>query len=514
MIDINMKNLYDNSPSFFKELKTNELVGKYYAKFLILLSLLDFPLKNEDENFLREWKDLHYDPNVKVLLQGPKINTKMKFDFIKYYNSVISPKIETIDGYHQTNLMRNSVHLIKGLQVLGKDIEKIVDRIPRLTNGYQIFIDTSKIKRKMVIDNNYIIDFSNIDFGEPNLGISLSNIKKIEFLFNFFSNLEVKLRVFKDVFKYPLSIFKHCFLVFDGINTFDRTIYNSDIDFLKIGGKFIEKGEWFEFIPDFHHVIFRRSDSFKMNDVNRFRIFLLGDNESIPLKTDPKLKILETFNNKVQSKNGFFDLSNGFYYDSFSKTLQSKQINENEFFWKSQTVKFEFEPKNLTTEYLSTLTALKEIEERSELDYEWVSDSEVRIGSETHQTPFWFEGFFFKSPKTVFEPIEFEKDDGKLYRQLFFSMTSLLKYIKEPFELSQRIRVVPSITIRDSVRMNVFGNGTFAVRIENAPSVFFSNGSLFMRSNEKDIYYVYGKEPESSEIFRDDREIELSLNFS
>ena len=93
-------------------------------------------------------------------------------------------------------------------------------------------------------------------------------------------------------------------------------------------------------------------------------------------------------------------------------------------------------------------------------------------------------------------------------------MTSLLKYIKEPFELNQRIRVVPPITIKDSVQMNVFGNGTFAVRIENAPSVFFSNGSLFMRSNEKDIYYVYGKEPESSEIFRDDREIELSLNFS
>lgn len=610
----NIKNIYKNSPAFFQTLKTNDVLEKYYKKFIILCSLLDYPNVDPSETFFIEWRRIHCDMNVKSFLIGPQTNSKMKFDYIKYFNSVISPQIETIDGYHQISILQNLIKEISNGSELLKNIENSFERFPKDANGYQLFIDTSRINRKMKIENDFVFDCSEVQIGEPskNFGNG-TNIKKIEFLFNTFSCLQIKLRVWKNLYEIPLDYLKHCFLVFDGVNVFERTIYNSDSDYLRIGGRFVLNGDWFEFVPDFSKTIFRTSDQdeFKLNDVNRFRIYLRNDSEngSLKIKSERTIQIGKVFNYLSRSniKTGFINVSDRFLFDTFSRTLQEldpTKINssfENIYYWKefdpvSENLVSDSEefPVNLLGSNLlddlseETDSALKrkteQISERTEqfsnlqgknenfktypIQFpkgfnlsnlsEWfirkvvhniliVIDSLseepkfefengiLKIEDEIKPIPCFFKGFLFKlvnGELKVIPPEEFE-NEGVFYRRLLFSnrdfdIENVERINLEGLKLTQPLQSSQSSQKNQTgktekgneiQKIDVFGNGSLAIELNDPDSVIFSEDGFFMRSEKENVYYVHDcKDFENllkkGIVQRSSKEIELSLIFS
>lgn len=463
---INMKNMYDHSPDFFSQLKTNDLLNKYYKKFIILCCLIDFPnIDEEHEQQFVTWRQLHNDSNVKVLLQGPKSNSKMKFDFVKYYNNMIKPTIETMDGYRERTLLESNLQALFKLEELTNTIQSTVSRLPHYTNGYQLFIDTAKITRKMIIDGNYMIDCSQMDFGEPNIGTPLARIKKLEYLFNTFSCLRLDMKVWKDLYSTPLDVFKHCFVVFDGISVFERTIYNTDITHFKIGGKFVKNGDWFVFVPDFNKVVYKCTDKndIRMNDVNRFRIYIVGDDKSIKLKNDIKMIVKDVYNQLIPSDNGYYEIyvnsantHDIYYFDSFSNTLSGQSLDYDYKFSKQVS------PEKINKKFLD------EVELRVKLDtgeYDVIRES--------------------------------GNSDHSLFAQL----------------IDKRIDITNSVP----TKIMTFGNGRLAVKLDSNYSTFIAKDCLFMRSHVNDIYYVYSRSPpifkQGDELFRDGKEIEMMMKF-
>ena len=96
------------------------------------------------------------------------------------------------------------------------------------------------------------------------------------------------------------------------MNLFERTIYNDNLEYFRIGGVFKRDGDWFVFNSDFKNILFKTisENDFKMSDVNRFRIYILGDdNKKLPLRTSNTFKIGKIYN-KIQNdelKNGYVE---------------------------------------------------------------------------------------------------------------------------------------------------------------------------------------------------------------
>ena len=546
MYAINMKNLYDNSPTFFAELKKNDVVGKYYKKFILLCSLLDFSKVDLSETFFRQWQQAHHDENVRVFLEGPKTNSKMKFDFIKYYNSVISPSIDSPTEYHQNNILKNHSNLLLDINSSALSIRDVVERLPRETDAYEVFIDTSKITHKFILEGNFMIDCGEIDIGEVQSGLSMIPIKKFEYLFNNFNRLSLKMRVHKNLYKRPLDSFKRCFVVFDGVNVFTRTSYNEPSDYFRIGGRFVSKGDWYEFVNDFENVIFRTSSSndFKMSDVNRFRIYILGDSQKIELKNSRTIRIEKIFNRISENvaKNGFVNVSDTFLFDTFNNTLSDidpRRINRDFseiYYWKTfidpDMDLFDIGFKRYSLKFSKIeLTRLSEwfikrivhnicvvIDNFTELPkYELLGKS-VKINGEEFKLPFFWKGFKFEivNDSLKIEPPEEFEEDGVKYRRLRFSNRDFEECEKIDFE-GVRLENVDSNEIKPfSQKIDIFGNGRIAAKIVDEDSVIFCKDELFMRSSEKDIYYSYGKSSFNvgDELLRDSKEIELAMTFT
>lgn len=546
MYAINMKNLYDNSPTFFAELKKNDVIGKYYKKFILLCSLLDFSKVDLSETFFRQWQQAHHDENVRVFLEGPKTNSKMKFDFIKYYNSVISPSIDSPMEYHQNNILKNHSNLLLDINSSALSIRDVVERLPRETDAYEVFIDTSKITRKFILEGNFMIDCGEIDIGEVQSGLSMIPIKKFEYLFNNFNRLSLKMRVHKNLYKRPLDSFKRCFIVFDGVNVFTRTSYNEPSDYFRIGGRFVSKGDWYEFVNDFENVIFRTSPSndFKMSDVNRFRIYILGDSQKIELKNSRTIRIEKIFNRISENvaKNGFVNVSDTFLFDTFNNTLSDidpRRINRDFseiYYWKTfidpDTDLFDIGFKRYSLKFSKIdLTRLSEwfikrivhnicvvIDNFTELPkYELLGKS-VKINGEEFKLPFFWKGFKFEivNDSLKIEPPEEFEEDGVKYRRLRFSNRDFEECEKIDFE-GVRLENVDSSDIKPfSQKIDIFGNGRIAAKIVDEDSVIFCKDELFMRSSEKDIYYSYGNSSFNvgDELLRDSKEIELAMTFT
>lgn len=540
---INMKNLYDNSPTFFSELKKNDVVGKYYKKFILLCSLLDFSKVDSSETFFRQWQQTHHDENVRVFLEGPKTNSKMKFDFIKYYNSVISPSIDSPTEYHQNNILKNHSNLLLDINASTLSLKDIIERLPRKTDAYEVFIDTSKITRKYVIEGHFMIDCGEIDIGEVQSGFSMIPIKKFEYLFNNFNRMSLKMRVHKNLYKRPLDSFKRCFIVFDGVNVFTRTSYNEPSDYFRIGGRFISKGDWYEFISDFKNVIFKTSpnDDFKMSDVNRFRIFITGDSQKIELKNSRTIHIEKVFNRISENvaKNGFVNVSDTFLFDTFNNTLSDinpSRINRDFseiYYWKT-FVNGDFKRYSLRFDKIE-LTKLSEwfikriihnvcvmIDSFTKIpEHEFLGKS-VKINGEEFELPCYWKGFKFEivNDSLQIEPPEEFEEDGIKYRRLRFSNNDFEKCERIDFKGVSLANVSMSDIKGYSQRIDVFGNGRIAVKIPDESfsdsSVIFCKDELFMRSSEKDIYYSYGKSDFNvgDELLRDSKEIELAMTFT
>lgn len=522
LIKTNKTNLYTNSPKFYQQLATDDLVHKYYIKFLILCVLIDYSVEDTDEIEFIEWQRMHRDSNIKAFLAGPSTNSTFKLDFIKYYNSIINPKIEDITGYHQTNIMQEQSKLLIQLASTNNNISEYTMRLPQITNGYQLFIDTSRISSKLVIDGNYIVDFSNVNIGEPDLKMPMTNAKKIEYIFNKYTCLTTRLRVWKGLYKYPLDMFKRIFIIFDGISTFDSTIYNVDIDYLKIGGRFKLIGDWFEFIPDFEHTVYRNTSNtvIRMNDVNRFRIYLLGDYKSIPLKHPRTVKITKIYN-KVPTKHGYINISDKFVFDTFTNTLQSiiAPGNSSSYFWKFNgqysPIKFtNVQLNKLTEEYLMSIVGniVVEIDDFSvQPDYEYV-DGKLFIDGNELDTPCYVNGYLFKDG-IVYPPDEFEQN-GTKYRHLRYSNDYFDTINTIPFTgISLGSAFNYNLDLAD--RIDTYGNGQLAVQIDGMhESVFMANSILFMRAMDRNIYYCYGhNEIDIGEYVKDGKEMELSMKF-
>lgn len=559
----NIKNVYKNSPIFYEQLKTNEVVEKYYKKFIILCSLLDYPDIDEKETFLIEWRRIHYDNNIKTLLIGPQTNSKMKFDFVKYYNSVISPHIETIDGYHQISILQNQSKEIIKINELIRTIDNTLTRIPQKATGYQLFIDTSKINRKILINDNFMIDCSQIEIGEPSLGNSMTTIKKIEYLFNNFTRLKIKLRIWKELYETQLDSLKHCFLVFDGINVFERTIYNSESDYLRIGGRFVLKGDWYEFITDFKETIFRTStnNEFKLNDVNRFRIYIINDEtskdneKSLKIKSNRIIHLGKVYNylNEESVRNGFINISDRFLFDTFTNIIQELDKNKinndfnNIYYWKEYLSEdnSEDDEKDLNKDYKTypiqlpkdiKITQLSEwfirrivhniliiIDSFSEVPEYTFENGILTIENEIKSIPCFYNGFLFKfviNELKVIKPEEFEHE-GIRYRRLIFSNRDY------DYDLIDRIDIdgIKLVQSNDKVpkninqKINTFGNGRVAVEINDNDSIIFTDYCLFIRSDIKNIYYIYNCDDiknllKQKEIQKSSKEMELSLTFS
>ena len=540
IFDINIKNIYKNAPSFFQELKTNDVLSKYYKKFIILCCLLDYPNVDSSEEFFINWKKLHSDDNIKAFLQGPLVNSKMKFDFIKYYNSIINPYIESIEGYHQISLLQNQSKILEKINNDIKSLEKSLDRFPKEANGYQIYIDTSKIDRKLIIDDNFIIDCSNIDFGIPSIEHFQTSIKKIEYLFNNFTRLKIKLRVYKNLYKQSLDSFKHCFLVFDGVNVFERTIYNIESDYLRIGGKFVLKDDWMEFIPDFKRVIYRNSDKneFKMNDINRFRIYIIADNQKLSLKSNRTIHINKIYNQKAleQINNGFINISNKYVFCSYSNTVQP--INNNDilipndydsiYFWKdnnkSYPLKFskKFNINKLNDDFIKSIINNCKIiinEFSIEPKYEFINGV-LKVDDISYNLPIVINGYVFylkNNELKIDAPKEYEKD-GILYRVIRYSANDIIdNSIKESLRdetISLEITQPFKTPSQYNDYIDGYRDGRLSVEIDDNDSVIFSNDSIFMRTDIKNLYNVYGNRNIKTDMIKDGKEIELMLRFS
>lgn len=607
ILNINLKNIYNNSPSFFQELKTNDILSKYYKKFIILCCLLDYSDVDSSEEFFINWRKLHQDDNIKAFLQGPLVNSKMKFDYIKYYNSIINPSIESIEGYHQISLLQNHSKILEKINSDIKSLECSLERFPKNANGYQIFIDTSKINRKSVINDNFIIDLSNIDFGIPSIEHFQSSIKKIEYLFNNFTRLKTKLRVYKNLYKQSLDTFKHCFIIFDGINVFDRTIYTLESDYLRVGGRFVLKNDWFEFIPDFKRVIFRNSNQkeFKMNDVNRFRIYIISDDSKLSLKSNRTIKINKIYNEKslTQINNGFINISNRFVYCTYTNTLQeinekriNKKDNDDIYYWKEfsdvfnrdsnreslgysnddrnqssnvrfnkafnvndmnqfSNVKFNKALNNESIEFYNreSLNAFDReyktfplkfskrfdinkinedfikdnikncriiINEFSEEPSYSFEENHLIIEDEEYSLPCFYKGFLFyleNNQLKINHPNEYEENNIK-YRIIRFSnnpyleLPSLENTNKTDLELSITNPFKNPSSYNDYI--DGFRDGKLYVELEDEDSVIFSNNSILMRTDIKNLYTVYGNRNIQKEMIKEGKEIELMLNFS
>lgn len=547
LFNINIKNIYKNSPNFFNELKTNDVLSNYYKKFIILCCLLDYPNIDSSEEFFINWRKLHHDDNIKAFLQGPLVNSKMKFDFIKYYNSIVNPYIESIEGYHQISLLQNQSKILEKITSDIKSLEKSLERFPKNANAYQLYIDTSKINRKMIIEDNFVIDCSSIDIGIPSIENFQSSIKKIEYLFNNFTRLKIKMRVYKNLYKQSLDSFKHCFLVFDGIDVFERTIYNIEGNYLRVGGKFILNNDWFEFVPDFKRVVFRNSNQseFKMNDINRFRIYIISDNSKLFLKSNRVVQIQKVFNEKSleQIKSGFINVSNRFVYCTYNNSLQEIDVNninnskdfDNIYYWKEYSndtyktlpIRFSkiFNINKLNENFIkANIDFLRiVINEFSEEPLYTFENNVLTIENEEYSVPCFYKGFkFYLENETlkIEKPNEYKENNVK-YRILRFSNATF----EENLESNIKNSLIDNglkISITDSFKqpsqfndyIDAHRDGRMSVVMNDNDSVIFSNNSIFMRTEIENLYNVYGNKNIQKEIIKDGKEIELMMSFS
>lgn len=295
-------NFYNNSPSFFKVLfpvydnssRANKNTHQAYQKYYYLLCIIDFTMKNKDDEKLNSlplefkknivnWCITRWDPNIEYQLTGPTGNQTITFDFAKHYQSLISVQntVTEINDYNKIVKLQNLDDRV--FEILNAIVTRnnVYDKNPDYAREYNYNLDSLFLQQKYKDnDGNLIFDLSYVDFGDStndttksrledidrlkttDITLSKLNIKKLEKIFNMYSRLKVSsLVVDKNTYITNLSQLKTVYLVFSGISCSDRTIGNNRFvanGDLAIPGTFVINHQGnYEFVPKTEYTSYR-----------------------------------------------------------------------------------------------------------------------------------------------------------------------------------------------------------------------------------------------------------------
>ena len=295
-------NFYNNSPSFFKVLfpvydnssRANKNTHQAYQKYYYLLCIIDFTMKNKDDEKLNSlpldfkknivnWCITRWDPNIEFQLTGPTGNQTITFDFAKHYQSLISVQntVTEINDYNKIVKLQNLDDRV--FEILNAIVTRnnVYDKNPDYAREYNYNLDSIFLQQKYKdSDGNLIFDLSYVDFGDStndttksrledidqlkttDITLSKLNIKKLEKIFNMYSRIKVSsLVVDKNTYITNLSQLKTVYLVFSGISCSDRTIGNNRFvanGDLAIPGTFVINHQGnYEFVPKTEYTSYR-----------------------------------------------------------------------------------------------------------------------------------------------------------------------------------------------------------------------------------------------------------------
>lgn len=263
-LQINLKNIYDNSPSYYSKITSSQEVFKLYQLWFLTIVIIDNATETDLEGFnckndILKWTKSRKDPNIPYFIVGPLRNQAVKNDFISHYRNIMDSQnsIQDISQYLQ----------LTSLQSLNIESSNILDAIHSRPNAYDKLPDTAKSfivnisssdSDVSIIDGMTMFDCSKIDLKditEVNIiprfkdlqNVSVSKIvsskipiKKFEMLFNTYSRIFIKnLELEHNIFQIDIRYCKNAFVVFKGIYANERNVYSGDsIDSLAIEGHF------------------------------------------------------------------------------------------------------------------------------------------------------------------------------------------------------------------------------------------------------------------------------------
>ena len=329
---VNINAVYNYAPASFAELfKNGQLYEFYQLRFFLMLMIQYIDNNKEalmhikDINKYIDWIRPRLDPNFSYLISGPRTNQSYDVKGCReHYLKIVNPSENTnqLLPYLQLTTQQVSSENIQKMLEFLISAPNVYTKNPNELCKYLLAIDSAKdVYVKIDSNNNLVFDCSRIqlsDMGDSGIAASIrdlvveqspkgdfSNItlRALRELFNHYGRIKIKELIFKEnAFISTLTAFSKVFVVFDGINADERSLYNTaNTSYLKIGGHFEKTPLGYEFRQDSDVITYKPARV----DVKKFNIYVTSNpgerNTIIPNQYNIEISKTQVFQHPFQT---------------------------------------------------------------------------------------------------------------------------------------------------------------------------------------------------------------------
>ncbi len=322
----NILRMYQNAPLYFDHLFSREGITdqrhKQYSVYIYTLCMIEYIMKHYDSADFKlidnyqlyyDWALPKYSEHISYIIKGPlSKSSSIKIDFKKHYATIMNPS--NIEG-DMTPVLQ-----LASLQNLDTRLTQLFTYLTRMTNAYDKLKDEARTYNLIIqshnvksyndptLNNTFVIDLRNCDFGETNealnrtanlntivtTSIDLSSrlsIHKLQELFTKYSRFRItSMHVNRELYDIPLDAIRSIDVVFHGIDVLSRSVTvagnrdfmssTGNVSYLNVPGRFVRDIQTrdYSFVPSID-VITYAPEKVRVTDA---RIYLTMNGSVIP----------------------------------------------------------------------------------------------------------------------------------------------------------------------------------------------------------------------------------------